>query len=102
MKKIGCSIGLKRERWSKKIEDAIYGQPLFTIADGFLGSLNPRVFVPTAANVPCQDKIDGKQILNMHSRADGNRHPHPTQILAVPKAKHSPLKLRLFKNRELD
>ena len=57
---------------SQKIfEDVIYGQLLFTIADGFLGSLNPRVFVPTAANVPCQDKIDGKQILNMHSRTDG-------------------------------
>ena len=57
------------------VADVVYGRTLFIIADGFLGSLNPRVFVPTAANVPCQDKIDGKQILNMHSRADGNRPP---------------------------
>ena len=61
----------------KKNEHAIYGQPLFTIADGFLGSLNPRVFVPTAANVPCQDKIDGKQILNMHNRTDGTAPVSP-------------------------
>ena len=53
------------------IANVVYGRPQFTIADGFLGSLNPRVFVPTAANVPCQDKIDGKQILNMHNRTDG-------------------------------
>ena len=63
--------GKEGPKCQKKFEDVIYGQLLFTIADGFLGSLNPRVFVPTAANVPCQDKIDGKQILNMHNRTDG-------------------------------